>query len=127
MIVAADTSAFVRYLAGDQGPTSTAIFEALEREELRLPAPVVTELLSHPVHGPVRHPFVSGAAILDIVPGFWMRAGETRRVILARNLRARTLDALIAQCCIDADIPIIAHDPDFRHFAAWCGLKLVAV
>jgi predicted nucleic acid-binding protein len=33
-------------------------------------------------------------------------------------------DALIAQCCIDADVPLIARDKDYRHFESWCGLKL---
>jgi predicted nucleic acid-binding protein len=44
--------------------------------------------------------------------------------LLARKLRARLPDTLIAQSCIDHDIPLIARDTDFRHFAKHCGLKL---
>ena len=33
-------------------------------------------------------------------------------------------DALIAQCCIDANVTLIARDRDYRHFERWCGLKL---
>jgi predicted nucleic acid-binding protein len=33
-------------------------------------------------------------------------------------------DALIAQSCIDHDVPLITRDTDFRHFAKHCGLKL---
>jgi predicted nucleic acid-binding protein len=47
-----------------------------------------------------------------------------RRAVRRRGLKANLADALVAQCCIDADVPLIAHDPDFRHFAAHCGLKL---
>ena len=40
------------------------------------------------------------------------------------DLKAKLADALIAQCCIDADVPLIARDADYRHFERWCGLKL---
>ena len=39
-------------------------------------------------------------------------------------LEGKLADTLIAQCCIDADIPLIAHDRGFRHFATHCGLQL---
>ena len=45
---------------------------------------------------------------------------------MSKGLKARALDSLIAQCCIDADVPLIARDTDYRHFAKWCGLKLVS-
>ena len=45
-------------------------------------------------------------------------------MLIAAGLRARTVDSLIAQCCIDADVELVTNDPDFRHFASHCGLKL---
>jgi predicted nucleic acid-binding protein len=39
-------------------------------------------------------------------------------------LKAALADSLIAQCCIDADVALIARDGDYRHFAKWCGLRL---
>jgi hypothetical protein len=47
-------------------------------------------------------------------------------MLLLKGLKARLADALIAQCCIDADVPLIARDSDFRHFKRWCGLKLAS-
>jgi predicted nucleic acid-binding protein len=46
-------------------------------------------------------------------------------VLLAKGLKAQTLDTLIAQFCIDSETPLLTLDSDFRHFATHCGLKLV--
>jgi len=55
--------------------------------------------------------------------GFWHRAGRLRARVLARKRKARLGDALIAQCCIDADIALIARNGDFKAFPA--GLNLL--
>ncbi len=123
-MVAADTGALVIYLAGDAGQSSQAILAALHDNRLRLPPPVVTELLAHRISGPERAALIAESPMLDLTAGYWERAGETRRAILNLGLKARTLDVLIAQCCIDANVPLIAIDPDFRHLATHCGLKL---
>ncbi len=62
--------------------------------------------------------------MLEITPGYWARAGAMRANLIARSLRARLPDALIAQSCIDHDVALITRDTDFRHFAKHCGLKL---
>ena len=67
---------------------------------------------------------LSDIPLMDLSPGFWDRAGRTRRVLRVRGLKAALADSLIAQCCIDADVPLIARDKDYRHFERWCGLKL---
>jgi len=67
---------------------------------------------------------LNDAPLLPLIDGFWDRAGIARRTLRAKGLKARALDALIAQCCIDADVPLITLDNDFRHFAAHCGLEL---
>ena len=69
-------------------------------------------------------PMLHSAVMLPLQPGFWERAGLTRRRIRREGGKAKLADALIAQCCIDADVALIAHDPDFRHFATYGGLKL---
>ena len=66
----------------------------------------------------------TGASLLPLKDGYWLRAREARRLIRSKGLRARGIDTLIAQCCIDADVALITRDADFRHFADWCGLKL---
>jgi predicted nucleic acid-binding protein len=45
-----------------------------------------------------------------------MRAGKTK---------AKLADTLIAQLCIDHEVPLITRDRDFSHFQKFCGLKLL--
>jgi predicted nucleic acid-binding protein len=45
-----------------------------------------------------------------------MRAAHSRRVLQENGLKARIADTLIAQSCIDHDVPLITRDRDFRHF-----------
>ena len=54
---------------------------------------------------------------------YWRRAASLRRDALIVGIHASVPDALIAQICIDYDLPLITYDPDFRHFVP-AGLKL---
>jgi len=89
-----------------------------------MPPVVVTELLSDPLSGPVLYDALIDAAVLVILEGYWERAGLLRRAIKGRALKAGLADTLIAQSCIDHDVPLITHDRDFRHFVK-AGLKLL--
>jgi hypothetical protein len=44
--------------------------------------------------------------------------------VLSNKRKARLGDALIAQCCIDREIPLITRDRDFQAFADAAGLDL---
>jgi predicted nucleic acid-binding protein len=61
---------------------------------------------------------------LETPPGFWERAGETRRKLLSQGFKARVENVLIAQLCLDQNILLITRAPDFRHFVNLCGLRL---
>jgi predicted nucleic acid-binding protein len=60
---------------------------------------------------------------MKIREGYWKRAGELRSDTLSDGHKAKLADVLIAQSCIDHDIPLITYDADFRHFTR-AGLKL---
>jgi len=85
--------------------------------------PVVAELLSKPKNADA-YRLVQKLALVEIQPGYWERVGFNRAHLLSKGLKAKLADALIAQCCIDADVPLITRDSDYRHFAQWCGLRL---
>jgi predicted nucleic acid-binding protein len=125
-LIAADTSSLINFLNGAGTPDADLVREALRADRLWLPPPTRTELISRPAAGATTDELVLGARLLAITPGYWDRAGQSRRLILSKGLRARLADTLIAQCCIDADAPLITSDTDFRHFERWCGLKLAA-
>ena len=56
---------------------------------------------------------------------YWQRAGELRSKVLAQKRKARLGDALIAQTCIDRQIPLLTRDRDFRTFTEAARLDLV--
>jgi predicted nucleic acid-binding protein len=79
--------------------------------------PVLTELLSDPNITSEVSKTLSELPLIEIRPGFWNRAGALRASVLARRRKARLGDALIAQSCLDAGIPLLTRDRDFRAFA----------
>jgi predicted nucleic acid-binding protein len=89
----------VAYLSGATGPDVEAVAIALEHAQATLPPVVLTELLSDP------------------------KVSESR--LLARGRRARPPDTLIAQSCLDHDLPLVTQDSDFRHFARLASVRLV--
>jgi predicted nucleic acid-binding protein len=124
-LIAADTSSLIHYLNGADTADRPRVRAALSAQTLCLPPPVKTELLSGFPREDELPAILQLAPLLPIADGFWERAGENRHLLRSRGLKANLADTLIAQCCIDADVPLIAGDADFRHFAEWCGLKLV--
>ena len=122
-LIATDTSSFVAYLSGETGDDVRRIEAAVAARELCLPPPVLGELLSKPDLSQIDD-LLSGIPLMELAMGFWDRAGRSRRTLRLRGLKAALADSLIAQCCIDADVPLIARDRDYRHFERWCGLKL---
>ena len=122
-MIAADTSSLVAYLSGEAGRDVELIDAAMNQHELVLPPPVVSELWSKP-NRTLLEPLLAETPMMDVADGFWRRVGDSRRILLAKGLRATMSDALIAQCCVDAAVPLIARDRDYRHFERWCGLKL---
>ena len=123
-MIALDTSAFVRYIEGMVDRATAAATVALASDEAVLPPVVLTEMLSNPTVAPTTVLFVSSIPLLDLHDGYWHRAASLRAEVLRRGFKAELPDCLIAQSCIDHDIPLITYDLDFRHFVH-AGLKLL--
>lgn len=125
MIYGADSSVFVRAFNGIRDEGTILLRAALRANAVRLPPVVVTELLSAPPPTNEARRFVVTIPQLLILDGYWERAGILRADAKARNpdAKVRVADALVAQSCIDNDVPLITYDRDFRHFTA-AGLKL---
>lgn len=89
-----------------------------------LPPVVLSELLSDPgLPAAVRESLLL-LPRLEVLDGYWERAGLLRARVLARGQRARLADTLIAQSCIDHDVELVTRDADFRHFVRADGLRL---
>ncbi|HZK99813.1 MAG TPA: PIN domain-containing protein [Caulobacteraceae bacterium] len=123
-MIAADSSSLINYLRGARTPDRVLVRRAIDAKELWLPPPVKTEIMSGRLSGLDLTGLMENAPLLTISSGFWERAGESRRLILSKGLKAHLADTLIAQCCIDSNVPLIARDGDYVNFERWCGLKL---
>jgi predicted nucleic acid-binding protein len=125
-VIAVDTSSFIAYLSGGNGSDVAAVDRALTESQACLPPVVVTELFSDPNLPRAVGALLTQLPVLEISEGYWSRAGRLRARVLSTRRKARLADALIAQSCLDHDVPLIARDADYRHFARLAGLKLIS-
>ena len=123
-MMAADSSTLIAYIGGSAGPDVELLEEAVGGNSLVIPPLVLCELLSEPALPRPHRDMLLNLPLIDLQPGYWLRAAASRAALLSHRLKARLADTLIAQACIDADVALIARDKDFRHFARHCGLKL---
>jgi predicted nucleic acid-binding protein len=123
-MIAIDTSSWSAYFGGEEGHDVEAVDQALEHGDAVLPPVVLTELLSSPKLPSSAARILSALPMLELSEGYWERCGRLRARVLARGLRARLADTLIAGSCIDHGIPLVTRDADFRHFVKLGGLRL---
>ena len=123
-MIAADTSSWVAFFQGRAGEDVDLLERVLGDAQLRLPAPVLTELLSNPRLGVEDARDLGELPLLEPTPGYWARAGQLRASVLGKGRKARLGDALIAQLCLDHGARLISRDRDFAAFAAAAGLDV---
>ncbi len=124
-MIAADSSSFIAHLSGDQGEDVEILDQALSDRLVVLPPVVLVELLSDPKLLASTSNLLTVLPLLETSNGYWERAGALRAKALAKGRKARLADTLIAQSCLDHDVPLIARDRDFRVFAHFAGLKIL--
>ena len=124
-MIAADTSTWIAFLQGEAGKDVELLDRSLEDRHVLMAPPVLTELLSDPGLSSDVSKTLSELPPVEIQPGFWNRAGALRAKVLAKGRKARLGDALIAQSCLDARIPLLTRDRDFRAFAQTASLTIL--
>ena len=122
-MICADTNCWIAYLSGDEGQDTGILDHAVIHGAVVMAPVVLSELLSDPSLERQDAADLCAIRLLEIGAGYWERAGRLRAQLLAKRVRARLADTLIAQSCIDHDVPLITRDKDFRHFAKH-GLRL---
>ncbi len=123
-MIAVDTSTLIAFIGGQHGADVDQLDAALATSDVALPPVVLTEFLSEPQLPPNHRAIAMALPLLELLPDYWLRAGEGRAKLLAKGLRARLADSLIAQSCIDHSVMLITREDDFRHFVTHGGLKL---
>jgi predicted nucleic acid-binding protein len=124
-VIAADTSTWVAFLEGDRGADVDALDKSLADRQVVMPPIVLTELLSDPLLPSDLAQMLADIPRIDPATDYWIRAGNLRAKVLALRRKARLGDALIAQSCLDAAVPLITRDRDFRAFVRAAKLNLV--
>lgn len=123
-MIAVDTSVFIDYFQGKNTIHTGKLDEIFSHHLLILPPTVLVELLSDPHLPKTFVEKILELPILEPTPEFWQRAGINRSKLISKKLKARLADTLIAQSCIDAKVPLLTNDKDFRHYEKHCGLML---
>ena len=123
-MIAVDTSSLVVFLAGGTGPDIDLVDRAVVSRELAIPPAVLAEVIGDPSRGEEAGALLAPLSMLEPSEGYWQRAGLLRARVLAGGFKARLGDALIAQSCLNHDVPLITRDRDFRHFVR-LGLTLL--
>jgi len=124
-VIALDASSLIAYLSGAKGADVSAVEAALEQKQAVLPPVVLSELLSDPKLSPDVAHLLKELPLLPLLDGYWERAGYLRSEVIRHHRKAPLADSLIAQVCIDHNVPLISRDTDFRHFVRRRGLKLL--
>jgi predicted nucleic acid-binding protein len=115
-VIAVDTSSLRRYLNGSAGRDVDAVAASLDENQLLFPPVVLTEILSEARLQRSTIEVISAVPLLEVLDGYWIRAGQLRARIIADGHKAKIADALIAQSCLDHHVALITHDNDFRHY-----------
>ena len=124
-MIAIDTSSLIAYFADQQGLDVDNVDFAFNEQCGVFPPIVLSEMLSDHKLLPNVVSLLKKVPLLPITAGYWERVGKTRAKILSKGWKARLADTLIAQVCIDNNVPLLTRDSDFRHFQKVAGLQLL--
>jgi predicted nucleic acid-binding protein len=124
-MIAADTSTWIAFFQAIPGRDTQLLERALKDRQLLMIPAVLTELLSDPALSSPVAETLAQVPMIDLQSGYWQRAGLLRAAVLSKRRKARLGDALIAQTCLDGNIPLLTRDQGFRAFADASQLDLI--
>ncbi len=113
-MIAVDTSVWIDFSKGKENRQTELLQLSLLRSLVVIPYPVLYEILSWPKLDLHTAELFSRIPKADLTAGFWERAAVLRKRILQRKFKAKSIDILIAQCCLDHQIPLLTTDNDFK-------------
>ncbi len=122
--VAVDSSSMIAYFQGQKGGDVDIIADLLEERRIILPPIVLCELLSDPKLPKIVAQNLSFFPLLEITENYWLRVANLRSKLIAKKLKAKLADSMIAQICIDHKVQLITRDKDFKNFIKYSDLKL---
>jgi predicted nucleic acid-binding protein len=122
-MIVADTNVWIAYWKQEISTDTELLDKALLGQNTWMAPMVVSELLSDPALGIRERSVLINLPLLEIASGFWIRVGELRARFLARQMRPKLVDSMIAQVCIDYGATLVTRDLGFHRFVE-SGLRL---
>lgn len=122
---AVDSSVWIDYFAHRDNKETSMLNHAIRHDKIFMPPIVLSEILSDPEFPGPNINLLYDAILLDPKNGYWERAGLMRASLLVKKYKPKLPDTLIAQSCIDYDVPLLTRDSGFAMFEKHAGLKLV--
>ncbi len=119
-----DSSVIIAWLNGADYPEAEALDALLEKDAAFIAPIGITEIFSNTKGGPIVAEALTTFRVLDLKQGYWERAGAMRAELRREGRKAPIADALIAQAAIDANLPLLTRDSDFKVYAKLFGLNL---
>ena len=123
-MLVADTNVWIAMFARQDGDDIVVLKNAIQTSKVFMPPVVLSEILSDPAFPKDQVGFLRGIKLLEILSGYWERAGLMRAEMIRKGYKPKLPDTLIAQSCIDHDMPLLTRDDGFGIFAAHGELKL---
>lgn len=127
MATVIDTSVWIDFFHPE---TSAAvrgfIRQVLDSDDIYSCAPVLFELLRSAPEKQQRSlsDFFTTVPELPISPNLWSEATKLGQICSRQGLSIRSLDLLIAQCCLASRLSVTTFDQDFLLLAKVCSLKV---
>jgi predicted nucleic acid-binding protein len=122
-VIAVDTSVLIDFSKGTSTRETVLLEKCLNDGTVVLPEPVLFEVISGPAMSAEVEAVFLSLPRLVVLSEFWERSGRLRKKLLKKKQKARAVDCLIAQMCIDHNVALITSDKDFQKFVTF-ELKL---
>lgn len=122
-MIAVDTSVLIDFSKGTSTRETVLLEKCLNDGTVVLPEPVLFEVISGPAMSAEVEAVFLSLPRLVVLSEFWERSGRLRKKLLKKKQKARAVDCLIAQMCIDHNVALITSDKDFQKFVTF-ELKL---
>lgn len=126
-MIVVDTNILIAYLNGDAGKDMELLAQQLDKGQVWLHGLVLSELMAgHDFDAAAQEIFTTLARFrqLEFKSGYWLRAGLLRHRLRGLGSKAPLADCLIAQLCMDYDLPLLTRDADFQMIAKHSTLRL---
>ncbi|MBL8233765.1 MAG: PIN domain nuclease [Bryobacterales bacterium] len=129
-MILADSSVWIDYFRGNESYPAAVLDRLIETEQILIGDLILAEVLQG---FPLEQDFQTARRLMSLMPcvpiGGWeiaVRSAQNFRTLRSMGITVRkTMDCLIATCCIKEGYRLLHNDRDFDPFVKYLGLQVV--